>query len=220
MVKEPITGRIVVQFSCGAASAVAAKLVLGEYGLSHEVHLINAFLKEEHPDNRRFLADCERWLNHPIIVLRDEKYGASVREVFRRKRYLKGQRGAPCRKALKGDVLDAYMRPGDVWVLGYTADVPCASGAARFVGDTERDRLRVGRRTAADLADQSGDGPLRGFWSGADWIACRDGKWRPVEPGAFPLAHGATGRVGRLRAYGNAIVAPQAAEFIRAYCGT
>lgn len=122
MVREPISGRIVVQFSCGAASAVAAKLVLGDYGLSHEVHLINAFLKEEHSDNRRFLADCERWLNHSIIVLRDEKYGASVREVFRRKRYLKGLHGAPCRRALKGDVLDTYMRPGDIWVLGYTAE--------------------------------------------------------------------------------------------------
>ena len=56
-----------------------------------------------------------------------------------------------------------------------------------------------------------------GFWSTADWLMCRDGKSRPVEPGTFPLAHGAPARVGRLRAYGNAIVAPVAAEFIRAY---
>jgi DNA (cytosine-5)-methyltransferase 1 len=55
------------------------------------------------------------------------------------------------------------------------------------------------------------------FWSAADWLACIDGKARPVEPGTFPLAHGIAGRVGRLRAYGNCIVAPQAAEFIRAY---
>ena len=59
-------------------------------------------------------------------------------------------------------------------------------------------------------------GPLHGFWRDADWLLCRDGKWRPVEPGTFPLAHGATSRVGRLRAYGNAIVAPLAAEFIAA----
>jgi DNA (cytosine-5)-methyltransferase 1 len=55
-----------------------------------------------------------------------------------------------------------------------------------------------------------------GFWSPADWIPCLDGKARPVEPGTFPLAHGATARVGRLRAYGNAIVAPLAAEFVAA----
>jgi DNA (cytosine-5)-methyltransferase 1 len=59
----------------------------------------------------------------------------------------------------------------------------------------------------------------RGFWSAADWIYCRDEKYRPVEPGTFPLAHGATSRVGRLRAYGNAICAPQAEEFIKAYLG-
>ncbi|WP_246184484.1 hypothetical protein [Pandoraea commovens] len=57
--------------------------------------------------------------------------------------------------------------------------------------------------------------PTNGFWRDADWLFCRDGKWRPVEPGTFPLAHGAAARVGRLRAYGNAINAEQAAEFIR-----
>lgn len=34
---------------------------------------------------------------------------------------------------------------------------------------------------------------------------------------SFPLAHGAPGRVGRLRAYGNGIVAPLAAEFIASF---
>jgi DNA (cytosine-5)-methyltransferase 1 len=54
-------------------------------------------------------------------------------------------------------------------------------------------------------------------WRPCDWLPCRDGKARPVEPGTFPLAHGISGRVGRLRAYGNAIV-PQVAEaFIRSY---
>ena len=56
-----------------------------------------------------------------------------------------------------------------------------------------------------------------GFWGAADWIDCTDGKTRPVEPSTFPLAYGSTARVGRLRAYGNAIV-PQAAQtFIEAY---
>lgn len=55
-----------------------------------------------------------------------------------------------------------------------------------------------------------------GFWFDADWLGCRDGKWRPVEPGTFPLAHGAANRVGRLRGYGNAIVGPVAQGFIEA----
>ncbi|EAQ6074671.1 DNA cytosine methyltransferase [Salmonella enterica subsp. enterica serovar Weslaco] len=58
---------------------------------------------------------------------------------------------------------------------------------------------------------------IYGSWDDADWLLCRDGRWRPVESGTFPLAHGITARVGRLRAYGNAIVAPAAATFIRSF---
>ena len=60
-------------------------------------------------------------------------------------------------------------------------------------------------------------GPLHSFWRDTDWLGCTDGKWRPVEPGTFPLAHGIPGRVGRLRAYGNAINPHQAAEFVAAF---
>jgi hypothetical protein len=42
---------------------------------------------------------------------------------------------------------------------------------------------------------------------------------RTTEPGTQPLVTGAAARVGRLRAYGNAIVAPLAAEWIRAVMG-
>ncbi|KJO24364.1 DNA cytosine methyltransferase [Enterobacter roggenkampii] len=74
---------------------------------------------------------------------------------------------------------------------------------------------------------------VNGFWRDADWLFCRDGKWRPVEPGTFPLVDGAaarlgrvesgvarvasSNRVGRLKGYGNAINAQAAAEFVRAY---
>lgn len=56
-----------------------------------------------------------------------------------------------------------------------------------------------------------------GFWNAADWLPCRDRKARPVEPGTFPLAHGIPARVGRLRAYGNAIVPQVAEQVILAY---
>ena len=52
-------------------------------------------------------------------------------------------------------------------------------------------------------------------WGNPDWLWCRDGKWRPVEPSTFPLAHGIPARVGRLRGYGNAIVPQVAAEVIQ-----
>lgn len=59
-----------------------------------------------------------------------------------------------------------------------------------------------------------GPGPTNGYWADADWLYCRDDKWRPVEPSTFPLAHGAPARVGRLRGYGNAINARAAQAFI------
>lgn len=59
--------------------------------------------------------------------------------------------------------------------------------------------------------------PNNGVWANADWLHCRDGKWRPVESGTFPLAHGVSNRVGLLRGYGNAINPWQAAEFVMAY---
>ena len=68
--------------------------------------------------------------------------------------------------------------------------------------------------------DRDPAGPVNGFWRAADWLGCRDDKWRPVEPGTFPLAHGAPSRVGRLRAYGNAINAEAATQFIAAYLET
>ncbi|EBE8006140.1 DNA cytosine methyltransferase, partial [Salmonella enterica] len=76
---------------------------------------------------------------------------------------------------------------------------------------------------------------INGFWRDADWLFCRDGQWRPVESGTFPLVarfakslgHGKSSlramagrnRTGRLKGYGNAINAQAAAEFIRAYMG-
>lgn len=73
-----------------------------------------------------------------------------------------------------------------------------------------------GRQPAA-TGEICGAVPDNGFWRAADWLFCRDGKWRPVEPGTFALAHGIAARVGRLRGYGNAICAPQAEAFIRAF---
>jgi len=67
------------------------------------------------------------------------------------------------------------------------------------------------------LDEPSESSPTNGLWRDADWLFCRDGKWRPVEPGTFPLADGLPGRVGLLRGYGNAIVPEVAAEVIGAY---
>lgn len=69
-------------------------------------------------------------------------------------------------------------------------------------------------RDAIELDQRTRPGPTNGFWGTADWIFCRDDKWRPVEPGTQPLVTGAAARVGRLRAYGNALCAEAAVAFI------
>jgi DNA (cytosine-5)-methyltransferase 1 len=93
---------------------------------------------------------------------------------------------------------------------------PAHGVAERMADDDDAgQRAEPGLRLqGSDFHDADGRGPLGGFWSDAEWIACRDNKWRPVEPGTFPLAHGAPSRVGRLRAYGNAINAEAARVFI------
>jgi DNA (cytosine-5)-methyltransferase 1 len=82
---------------------------------------------------------------------------------------------------------------------------PCGEGLTQFSW-----RWQQPARLAAA-------GATRGAWADADWLLCTDGKARPVEPGAFPLASGVPARVGRLRGYGNAINPYVAAAFIQAY---
>lgn len=106
-------------------------------------------------------------------------------------------------------------------VLGGVGDSGGAGLGERFgncrisSGASGTDKREAAQRTSIHAF--AGAGPINGLWRAADWLFCRDGKWRPVEPGAFPLAHGISNRVGRLRAYGNAIVPQQAEAFIRAY---
>ena len=105
---------------------------------------------------------------------------------------------------------------------GWMAD---AEGKRRQDG-AEIDRGRSPIYGATAKVERTGDrgtpsgsratSPTNGFWADADWLGCRDGKWRPVEPGTFPLVDGASARVGRLRGYGNAINAQQATAFIEA----
>jgi DNA (cytosine-5)-methyltransferase 1 len=55
-------------------------------------------------------------------------------------------------------------------------------------------------------------------WNGPTTVVeCRDGFRRiPAQPALFPLVNGDKGRMGRLRAYGNAISPILAAKFVEA----
>lgn len=110
--------RTVSWFSCGAASAVATKLDL-QQGL---VDIVYCEVAEEHPDNKRFLADCEEWFGQSVRVLGNDKYDRSIYAVFEKTRYLKGPSGARCTGELKKAVRQAYERPDDRQVFGYTVE--------------------------------------------------------------------------------------------------
>lgn len=93
------------------------------------------------------------------------------------------------------------QRDGEPGELGDTAGRGCgvrgsASGIARWAAQS---------------------GATRGFWSGCDWWYGRDGKYRPIKPGLFPLAHGVAARVLKLRGAGDGIVSTQAKAFIEAW---
>lgn len=114
--------RIVCWFSCGAASAVATKLAIVENAGKLPIVVARCIVKEEHPDNDRFAADCEKWFGVPILNLTNEKYDGSIYEVFRKKSYISGIKGAPCTLHLKKDVRIAFEKPTDQHVFGYCAE--------------------------------------------------------------------------------------------------
>jgi DNA (cytosine-5)-methyltransferase 1 len=113
-----------------------------------------------------------------------------------------------------GDECETFERRGGACGLADTLD---------STGQREEPRAIVGQLPESAGALQAGriaTDATDHLWRAADWLFCRDGKWRPVEPGTSPLAHGAPARVGRLRAYGNAINVEAAKVFIESYLET
>ena len=104
-----------------------------------------------------------------------------------------------------------YASVGGVGHAGYDHDAGQESTTSHWQPKAYRPADQF---SGSNVSSSTGTGPTNGLWSAADWLLCRDGKWRPVEPGSFPLVNGAPSRVGRLRAYGNAINAEAARVFI------
>ena len=112
--------RVLVWFSCGAASAVAAKITLEEYP---DAEVLYCRVANEHPDNMRFLRDVERWIGKEIKILTNPDYpDADIFSVFRRTGWIVGHGMARCTIDLKRVPRERYQRPGDIHVFGMTAD--------------------------------------------------------------------------------------------------
>lgn len=118
---ERMSNRVLCWFSCGAASAVAAKKAIEKYGDSAQVLYCDT-LAYEHPDNQRFMQDVERWLGRRITVLKSQKY-ADIFDVFRSTGFLVGPKGkALCTIELKKRLRFLYQLPNDIHVFGFTAE--------------------------------------------------------------------------------------------------
>lgn len=120
----------------------------------------------------------------------------------------------------------------DMEALGYAVGaipIEAASAGAQhrrdrfwFVADSQSDRWeqRLSDNSGVPQRDQAqGEARRTTLYGADDRVRCKgiDGKWRAIEPGIRLLAHGVPSRVGRLRAYGNAIDPKVASLFIKSF---
>ncbi len=110
--------RTVAWFSCGAASAVAAKLALQD---DPETVIARCVIGNEHPDNWRFARDVARWLGRPIVELASPRY-PDAWTVWEQRRFLNGPHGALCTVELKKKVRQDFEQDGDIQIFGFTSD--------------------------------------------------------------------------------------------------
>jgi len=116
---------IVVWFSCGAASAVAAKLIVRCYSHRCNVVVVNNPIHNEDADNRRFLADVSRWIGQPIEDARNINFPkGDCEEVWGKRGFMSGPKGAPCTTELKKKARQQWedRNHHDWMVMGFTAD--------------------------------------------------------------------------------------------------
>lgn len=112
--------RIVSWFSCGAASAVATKKAIEKYGKENFI-VACCVVANEHPDNERFLQDCEKWFGLPVLRLKSDKY-ADCWEVWEKTKFLVGPFGARCTLEMKKAVRNKFQRVSDIQIFGFTKE--------------------------------------------------------------------------------------------------
>ena len=115
-----LTLMVIAWFSCGATSAVACKIALTMYA---DVRIVYIETGSGHPDNERFIQDCERWYGQRIERIRSDKY-RDVDDVLIRKTYINGPHGAACTSLLKKEVRYKFEDEvkewdGQVWGFDY-----------------------------------------------------------------------------------------------------
>src|SRR3982750_2324411 len=112
----------------------------------------------------------------------------------------------------------AVERPERFCDAGSVADTELPKRRSGAIGRNDHHAAQNGWLESTSRAGEySGVGPTNGFWRDAEWIWCRDEKYRPAKSGLCVLAARSFARILRLRGYGDGLTAPVAAEFIKAY---
>lgn len=97
-------------FSCGITSAVACKLAIDK---SERVEVYYMDIDTAHPDNERFISDCEKWFGKKINRIRSTEYKDQF-DVIEKTGYVNGANGARCTLELKKEVrfyLEERLKP-------------------------------------------------------------------------------------------------------------
>ena len=115
-----MNNKVVCWFSCGAASAVATKLFL-ENNKNIDVDIINIPIANEHPDNERFLNDCQNWFGKQIKKIASTEY-TDIYDVFRKRKYINGIYGASCTMFLKGKIYNEQSENYNSELIGFTVE--------------------------------------------------------------------------------------------------
>ena len=125
---------IIAWFSCGAASAVATKKAIAQHP---NIRIVYQHIATAHPDNDRFIADCERWYNRPIERIRSMFYRDQF-DVITARRYINGPSGAPCTGELKRKVRKQFEADNSgiaLQLFGMTSEQREIARAARMQTD-------------------------------------------------------------------------------------
>jgi 3'-phosphoadenosine 5'-phosphosulfate sulfotransferase (PAPS reductase)/FAD synthetase len=94
---------------------VASYLTLEKYP---DARLVYCDTGGEHPDNKRFLLDVEKWLNTKVIILKNPNYSDHM-DVVQKTRFVNGPQGARCTAELKKKMRYTFQQIDDLQVFGY-----------------------------------------------------------------------------------------------------